>query len=470
MTLAQDIINGRMPDFDTYLNQGETLDDIDEYGFTPLIECAIARRHDVAEKLILRKVDIEKTDVTGRTALFWAVDNEDKEMIELLIKYNANVNTYTSGGMPLMVYPLLRHREGLKRYLLNNGAHLDFALDYVQAKLLGHRFELQGDVDIVNAKGEFVQVDYEGFILGFTVDLLKDSLMRFIKSYATKHLKAHFPYFHTIIDGFFAAQQLLNLQNVVELNNKQRKRIAQLSRLDMLILPAASRGHAMGFARFGPYWAKIDRGENAKKEGSVNIYRMNHPEAITGKFIETFLMQKQPRNFFHYQINDILGLTPVEKIPLSMQISGNCSWANIQGIIPVAYVMQQMAANEYVDYEQAMSLYEFWLDWDKDRAIESTTYRFSHVSKPRQASLVAMLAGVLFQACDAENTDDLRRAEKILPILHHRDFRYVLSSYLEHYCIKRLTRRGNNLLKILDDLGYNPNIGINPIATGLKDK
>lgn len=470
MTLAQDILNGRMPDFDAYINEGETLDDIDEYGFTPLIECAIARRPDVAKKLLLRNVDIEKTDVTGRTALFWAVDNEDKDMIELLVKYHSNVNTYTSGGMPLLVYPILRHRDGLKRYLLNQGANLDFALDYVQAKLLGHRFELRGDVDIVNAKGEFVQVDYEGFILGFTVDLLNDSLIRFIKSYATKHLKSHFPYFQTIIDGFESAQQLLNLQYSVELSADQRKQIAEISRREILILPAASRGHAMGFVRIGPYWAKIDRGENAKKEGSVNIYRMNKPEAITGKFIETFLMQKQPRNFFHHQINEILGLVPVEKIPLSIQISGNCSWANIQGIIPVAYAMQSMLANEYVGYDQALSLYNFWLDWDKDRAIEATAYRFSHVNDARKASLVAMLAGVLFQACDAENSNDLRRAEKILPVLHEREYRYVLNSYLEHYCIKRLTKKGNNLLKILDDLGYNPNIGINPIATGLKDE
>ncbi len=467
MTLAQDIIYGRMPDFDAYIKEGESLDDIDEYGFTPLIECAIARRQDVAEKLLLRNVDIEKADVTGRTALFWAVDNADEDMIKLLIKYHANVNAYTSAGMALLVYPMLRRQDNLKRFLLNQGANLDFALDFAQAKLLGHRFELRGDVDIVNAKGEFVQVDYEGFILEFTVDLLKDSLIRFTKSYATKHLKSHFPYFQNIIDALFVAQQLLNLQHVVELNADQRKQIDKISRRNMLILPAASRGHAMGFVRLGPYWAKIDRGANAKKEGSVNIYKMSNSKALTGNFIEKFLMQKQPRNFFHHQINDILGLVPVEKIPLSVQISGNCSWANIQGIIPVAYAMQSMNANEYVSYEQALALYEYWLEWDKDRAVEATTYRFSHVNSARKASLAAMLAGVLFQACDAENDNDLKRAEKILPILHQKDYRYILNSYLEHYCIKRLTRRGNNLLKILDDLGYNPNISVNPIATGL---
>ena len=52
---------------------------------------------------------------------------------------------------------------------------------------------LQGDVDIVNAKGEFIELDYEGFILEFTVAVVKDSLRRFISSYSTRHLREYFP-------------------------------------------------------------------------------------------------------------------------------------------------------------------------------------------------------------------------------------------------------------------------------------
>jgi hypothetical protein len=50
------------------------------------------------------------------------------------------------------------------------------------------------------------------------------------------------------------------------------------------------------------------------------------------------------------------------------------------------------------------------------------------------------------------------------------DYAYILQSYLDVYCIRRLTRKGNNLLKLLDNCGVNPNIGVNPIATGLVDK
>ena len=44
MTLANDIIYGKDVDFDIYLRQGESLDDIDEYGFTPLIDVLFLSR------------------------------------------------------------------------------------------------------------------------------------------------------------------------------------------------------------------------------------------------------------------------------------------------------------------------------------------------------------------------------------------------------------------------------------------
>jgi hypothetical protein len=78
-----------------------------------------------------------------------------------------------------------------------------------------------------------------------------------------------------------------------------------------------------------------------------------------------------------------------------------------------------------------------------------------------------MLGGVLFQACNYANAAHVARAEKILNVMILPDYYYVLQSYLDEYCVKRLTPKGNNLLKLLDDCGINPNINVNPIATGL---
>jgi hypothetical protein len=465
MTIAKDIINRQMPNFDAYVRAGDSLDDIDEYGFTPLIECAITKQTNIAEQLLARKVEVNKTDIGGRTALHWAVDNNDLDMTRLLLAHGADANAYESSGLSVLVYPVLRGQDSLKHLLYQHGAKLDFALDFINGKLIGHRFELKGDVDIVNGQGNFIELDYEGFMLEFTVAVLKDSLRRFVSSYSTRHLREYFPGIHVIMDAFANAAELLQFQHQPKLSEQHYERMEELLAEPMLILPAASRGHAMGFVRFGQWWAKIDRGENSLKEGSVNIYQITRPEALNLQFLQNFLYKKQPRNFFHQQINQYLGLVPVAKMPISSQISGNCSWANIQAIIPVAYALQQLTVPNLFNFESTLTLYDEWVKWDQDRALDECVQRFYLASPPRKASIAAMLGGILFQSCKYNNIKHLERAEKILTILTLPEYDYILNSYLEEYCVKRLTVKGNNLLKILEDCGINPNIGVNPIAS-----
>lgn len=466
MSIATDIIYGRTPDLNAVKENGETLDDIDEFGFTPLIETVIAKRQEITEQLLNAGAGINIPDITGRTPLHWAVYQSDFEMTKYLLAKGADPNSYTSDGLSILVYPILRRANSLKNVLFQYGAKLEFALDFIHTKLLGHRYSLKGNVDILNAKGSFIEVDYEGFILEFTVALIKDALYRFISSFSTRHLRSHFQFIYPIVDAFEDASQLLALQHVRKLNNEQEKFLQTVLKQPMMILPAASRGHAMGFVRFGSWWAKIDRGENSKREGSVNIYHITREEALNVDFLHAFLYKRQPRRFFHESINQILGLQPIAKLPIEAQTVGNCSWANIQAIVPAAYFMQQLERPNNQD--AAMSLFNVWINWDKDRALDESMQRFYHVSFARKASIAAVLAGVLFQACDALVQHDVERAEKILTIVGLPEYEYILQSYYDEYCIKRLTRRGNNLLKLLDDCGFNPNIGVAPIATGLK--
>ncbi len=470
MTIANDIISRKMPDFERYIRSGETLDDIDEYGFTPLIECAITKQPNIAEELLKHGVDVNKSDVTGRTPLHWAVDNHDLELCKLLLEYGANPNAYTRAGLSVLVYPVLRGEDDLKRLLYKHGGKLDFALDFIQAKLLGHRFELKGDVDIVTAEEEFIELDYEGFILEFTVAVVKDSLRRFTSSFSTRHLRGSFPSIYEIMDAFEVAAELLQIQHRSILSQKEITRLKSLLASPLLILPAASRGHAFCFVRYNQWWAKIDRGENSLTEGSINIYRMTRPDALDINFLQSFMYKKQGRRYFHETINQVLGLMPVAKIPMSSQISGNCSWANVQAVIPVAYALQTLEDINNFHSDEALQIYSEWLDWDQDRALEEAIQRFYLVNDIRKASYAAMLGGVLFQACNYDNQHHIQRAEKILTILTLPAYKYILDSYLETYCVKRLTRMGNNLLKILDECGINPNIGVNPIATGLRKR
>ncbi|MDF1758691.1 MAG: ankyrin repeat domain-containing protein [Legionellaceae bacterium] len=470
MTIANDIISCRVPDFDFYLREGESLDDIDEYGFTPLIESAITRQPNIAKLLIDRKVDINKPDVTGRTALHWAVDNADLELIRLLLANGADANAYTRAGLSVLVYPILRSQNEIKHLLYQFNAKLDFALDFIYTKLLGHRFELKGDVDIINAEGEFIELDYEGFILEFTVAVIKDSLRRFTSSYSTRHFRSQFNYIHTIMDAFNVADELLQMQHHPNLSSQDIAKLKNLIESPMMILPAASRGHALCFVKYNEWWAKIDRGENSLHEGSINIYRITKSKAFSLNFIRDFLYRKQPREYFHKAINQELGLEPVLHIPMSSQIVGNCSWANVQASVAVGYALQQITDVNSFSYAESLQIYDNWMEWDKDRALDECIQRFYTADASRKASIASMLGAVLFQVCDERNSLHIARAERILTILTLPECYYILQTYLDTYCIQRLTRKGNNLLKLLDDCGINPNIGVNPIATGLDDK
>ncbi len=140
----------------------------------------------------------------------------------------------------------------------------------------------------------------------------------------------------------------------------------------------------------------------------------------------------------------------------------------MQALVPAAFLVQQDDIQSRAAQEEAMDLFNAWVNWDQDRALDEAIQRFYVASPIRKASYASILADVLFQATDAALPLHLKLAEKILKILTLPDYDYVLKSYLEVFCVQRLTYRGNNLLKLLEDCGINSNINVHSVATGLK--
>lgn len=467
MSIADSILHGTMPDLSQLHKEGLSLDDTDEYGFTPLIESIISGHMPIGKSLVEAGASVQVPDVGSRSPLHWTVDNNDLKFSHYLLQQGADPNAYTREGLSVLVYPLLREHRPLKQILYQYGAKLDFPLDFILGKLIGHRFELKGMVDIVDPKGDFIELNYEGFILEFTVAILHDALRRFMSSYSTRTLRDQFTHLYPIMDSLSVASELLKFQHIQTWTPTHTQRLEQYLSYPLLILPAASRGHAIGFIRFKDYWAKIDRGENSLKEGSVNIYHITKPAHFDIHFLKNTLYKKQERAYFHEKINEILGLKPITTFPMTQQITGNCSWANIQAAIPTAMFLGQLAMNPKAEPDDALELYAQWLTWDQARALDDCIHRFYLANPVRKASLAAMLGGILFQACDASNPEHCIWAEKILRILTQKEYYYILESYLTEYCVNRLTFKGNNLLKLLEDVGFDPNIGVTPIATPL---
>ena len=190
-TLADAILQEDINTVKQILRYGADINEIDEYGFTPLIETAIIDNIQLTEMMLNQGADPNKQDVTGGTALQWAAENNHAALCKLLLEHRANPNAYNFSGQPVLVMPTLRRQSQLRQLLLSYKADPVFAQDYINTKLLGHMFELIGMADIVSPDNKFVDVDFEGFYLEITIGLISEALAQFQNHFAARQLRRY---------------------------------------------------------------------------------------------------------------------------------------------------------------------------------------------------------------------------------------------------------------------------------------
>lgn len=454
MVLSDEILANSKTHVLQLLQAGEDVNQIDIYGYTPLIEAAIANNSEMAQLLLEHHAQVDKPDLTGGTALHWAVENNNLDLCHLLLKRGADPNAYTHYSQPVLVQPLLRRQQNLKELLYRYGADLKFAQDYINTKLMGHRFELTGRVDIVDHKGKFIEVDLEGFVLEFTISVIRDSLIHFKNNFSARNLRSHFVELQIVMDAFMAAAELIKYQQYMTDLTEHKKRIETLANNECLILPVGFEGHAISFVKYGDLFAKCDRGENSLHNPSVGIYKIHNREIFDSAFVRFLLYKKHDRYFMTQGIFQTLQLELVTELSLPSQLTGNCSWANIEAAIPTLLFMLWLRNNEGRSEEDllyykelVMAIYRQWLEWDKDWALHQCVESFYDASPARKASKASLLAAVLFQTCRYTVPEALVRANKILAVLATPGYEYVLESYLKIY---KNTELGRNLVELID--------------------
>lgn len=435
MSFSNDIIQGKYEKVAQTIRTGLNINYLDEYGFTPLIESCVANHTGIATLLLQHGAEVNAVDVSGQTALHWAIDNDNLELVSLLLKYKADPNAFTSYGQPPLFLPMMRENKAMQRLLLEHKADQDFAKDYINAKLIGHRFELQGVVKLFASNGFFIPIDLEGFFLEFTVGIIRDSLERFANSFVANRLDLPVFELKQIIQAMRNASEL---RTFAHYNAKVENNIPTIQKLiqsDLLLLPVSYAGHAITFVKHGDFLAKCDRG----------VHRMIDPIAVNsiGKqsglnldFIKKLLFDKQTEYSMKTGISEHLALKPFVKLPLRHQVTGNCSWANVEASIPTMLFMLLYNKNQDPKTIQSivrevMKFYVVWKEWDKDRALEECLRDFKSVSPNRRKAKASLLGAVFFQACDYRNARDMKRALKIIEILKLPEYRFVLSSYVK---------------------------------------
>ena len=147
----------------------------------------------------------------------------------------------------------------------------------------------------------------------------------------------------------------------------------------------------------------------------------------------------------------------LDKIEIPAQISGNCSWANVEASIPaILYLLLQegLPKERKQNKNTAMMIFNAWQRWDQDRAMHFCIQSFSHDSVIAKACKAEMLGMVLVQSTDYNNPEDLIRAQKILEILSQPRYEYILKNLIKIYCFSSKSDMGDNLINILDYFDY----------------
>lgn len=460
-SISREILYGTYAGVKKLIEAGGNVNERDQWGFVPLIQATISNNKSVAELLLQHGAKIDARDITGQTALQWAINRRNLELSHLFLDHKANPNHYSSAGQPILVNPILRGEHELIQLLVTHGADITFANDYINAKLIGHRFELTGKGDIINTKGQFIELDFEGFFLEFTVGIILRTLTTFFNSTVGKTYSAYNTVIQKIIRTLKDASTLVQFKYTMEGTKGHETLIRELLNKDMMVIPVAYEGHAITFVKYGKFFSKCDRGVKHIVD-TVVAYQVGNPVALNSDFLNDLLYNNKKNEYIHTEIKKILKLDPFTTLPARYQLSGNCSWANVEASIPAMMLMLMFRGNINNRGELAtlknsiMSYYDTWVEWDKDRVLDEFIREFEEsTNKAHKAAKATIMGMILLQRCRATNKREVVRAQKILNVLTLPDYNFILRSLIRVYCTKAAGDIGKNFTELLRVAGFN---------------
>lgn len=456
-TLADLIIAKQYQQVKHALQQGADPNEFDQYGFTPLIEAAISNDLEMSRIILNAAADPNQQDMTGGTALHWAVENNNLELCTLLLESGADANQYTRSSEPPLVKAILRLQRPLQQLLIKYKANSDLANDFIFTKLLAHRYELRGHVDIVDVNGEFTEVNLEGFFLESTLGLVTNSLLAYINNYAAKKLACYFSDLKTVAAALDRAQQLQYYLQYQKDRQPHQQQIKAILMQPLLILPIGCAGHATTIVIKDNWLALCDRRKEDNHLQGIVIYKIEQENKLTANFLGDLVFSKKHADFFNDLVVPTLKLRLIKRVMIEPQMTGNCSWANVEASIPAAlFLLRQAPFTEkprIVDYQDPLvQLFRHWREWDKKRALHFMLHDFPRLAKARLASRAALLSALVFQRCHYQNPDDLSTAKRIIRLLQDYKVDHCLQTYIDTYYKKRRTKAGEQFVSLLQSL------------------
>src|SRR3990167_1845019 len=383
-SLADAILQEDIESVQQLIHYGEEINQIDEYGFTPLIEAAIVNNIELSKLLLNYHADPNQQDAVGGTALHWAAENNNIELCKLLLNHHANPNSYN--------------------------------------------FSAQ-------------------------------SVAQFQNHFAARQLRRYSGLAQFIVEVIRNASRLIKYQQYQIDINQHQSQIDSLLQQEPLLIPVGYEGHAITFILYGDIWVKCDRREESRLYDNIMFYRATNTKQLTIDLFKRIIYTKQTNQFINDELDELLGLVSLTELKIESQISGNCSWANVEAAIPVLFflLLTQMNKNEQaMAYYKTLALNFFrrWREWNKDRTLNFCIQSYKEGDTIRKACKAEILAAILFQRCDFRNLSDRNRIETILSVLIKSPYEYLLKNYLRVYFYENRTEDGKRFADMLREYEY----------------
>lgn len=91
---------------------------------TPLMACIVKSNNQIAKELIYKKVDLDFSDLSGMTALIYATNFKNYEIVSALVKGGANIDYKDGKGKSALDYAILMDDDLLIELLKNKNKKL----------------------------------------------------------------------------------------------------------------------------------------------------------------------------------------------------------------------------------------------------------------------------------------------------------------------------------------------------------
>lgn len=459
MSISEEIVQGFDLRAMELIKQGHDVNELDDYGFTPLIESVIFNKFKIADLLLEYGAIVDLEDYLGQTALFWSCDLDLLPLCQLMLEYNADPNHPNTSGQVPLVYPLLRQNHQMTDLLVKAGAVESVAQDYIEMKVVGHRFELIGSTLIADAKGEMIDVDYEGFMLDFTTKMVSDSLAKFFLTHADKITEKYKLHLQMICNALINSSKLMKFKPRLDVEVDTAS-VKSFLNMDLVVLPVSYEGHAITFVKYKNLLAKCDRGVHVK-EDTITVYKVENTMFLNHSFLKDLVFKNKSTDYIKTELPKILGLRKIMTLPARQQVSGNCSWANVEAVVPASMFL--LKAVEDIDNRvyltslknDVISLFNEWVEWDRDRTIDELIANYQSRTLPRRVSIILSLCNILVQRTDADNPSELKRAQKIFDFIKTTNFKNILKLAIGIYASKVGIKNFKNLTNLFQKLGVN---------------